>query len=179
MEIDTNSVFMRDITEHVNELFRDVDKMHLEVQKKIKEVEELYKVDKEQAIYKILSNASNFDKDDPNKVLSKKHQLKAKLKAKYKNKKFKIGNLYSLQTKVKNGSKTNTRTYILKQIIWCIDDLPVESVVVKQISGPIGNIITMNIHDCNRLHVKYESGLQILPMSLNFRQIKNKSKNEN
>lgn len=103
---------------------------------------------------------------------SAKHKLKAELKAKVKYK-FKVGDYYMLRTKSKCGSRAFKRVYQIKQIIWCINELPVSALVVKQLSGPCSNLMTMNLHDCHRMHVKYEPGLQVLSMDLNWVQIKN------
>ena len=104
---------------------------------------------------------------------SDKHKLKAKLKEEIKYR-FKIGDHYMLRIKSKSRSQHIKRIYEIKQIIWSMNEIPIQAVVVKQIAGPNSNIMTLNIHDCKRLHVKYEAGLQVLSMKLNWIKLKNK-----
>lgn len=103
------------------------------------------------------------------KSLSKR-EIKQQAKAIIR-KKFYIGETYYLK------SSTIKRQYILKKYIYAIRDDIVNIVIMKQISGPIGKIYTLTPHDCLNYHIKYEPGLQVFSMSLNWVHRK-KNKNE-
>ena len=104
-------------------------------------------------------------------VFSDKHKLKAKLKEEIPVK-FIVGNKYMLRYKQKFSRIIIQRTYLIKQIIWCIDLVPVQAVIVKPLDGQYDSRLCLNIHDCERLHVKYEPGLKVMSMKLNWIKMK-------
>lgn len=167
INFDNMSIYKRDI----QKIFEDINKQQDSINIAIKQAfaESKYKLERDNILStdkkKNIDNKENFDSP------SDKHKLKDELKSEVKQK-FSIGDFIMLRTKSKCGSERINRVYEVKQIIWCIEDLPIQSLVVKQISGPNTNGLTMNIHDCKRLHVKYEAGLQILSMKLNWIKIK-------
>lgn len=113
------------------------------------------------------------EKEDGNQApaeLSKKHQLKSEVKRSL-NKRFKfcIGSIYVLKSKSKVSAYRTVKEYVVRQIIWTMNEIPVNALVVKQISGPTSTGTSfLNVDDCKHLHVKYERGLQILSMTLNW-----------
>lgn len=91
-----------------------------------------------------------------------KRRLKKEAKAEVK-KKFICGRTYYL--KGRGGIK---KEYILKKYIYTINESIVNIVIMKQISGPRASIYTLNPYDCKRYHIKYEEGLQVFSMQMNW-----------
>lgn len=90
-----------------------------------------------------------------------KRRIKQQAKDEIK-KKFIVNAVYYLKNnKIK-------REYILKKFIYTINETIVNIVVMKQISGPKNDIFTLNRYDCLRYHIKYEEGLQVFSMSMNW-----------
>lgn len=101
--------------------------------------------------------------------LTREEYIKSKQEAKHNakkliGKKFKLGALYNLRSK---ASKV-VRTYQLKKIIWAVNDNPINVVIMKQIAGPSSIVFTLNKCDCKQFHIKYEEGLQVFSMTLNW-----------
>lgn len=145
--------------------------------KKIKSEQEMPKVNA--AVKEIIRDKHNVKYSqwpETNIAVSDKHAAKSNAKEELpaKKRKFKIGKLYTLKSKTKVTDHRVTRTYQLKQVVWTMGDVQINGLVVKQVAGP-DNYATafLNINDCKNLHVKYEAGLQILPMSLNWQEKKN------
>jgi hypothetical protein len=91
-----------------------------------------------------------------------KRRLKNEAKAQVK-KKFIIGRTYYLK-----GRGNVKKEYILKKYIYTINESIVNIVIMKQISGPKASIYTLNPYDCKRYHIKYEDGLQVFSMEMNW-----------
>ena len=98
-----------------------------------------------------------------------KSQAKAKLR-----RKFHIGEQISLKVKSKCGSTEVIRGYVVKKCIYTINGQEINAVVVKQIYGPKTRIYTLNRHDCEKFHIKFEPGLQVYSMLLNWGTFKTK-----
>ena len=98
---------------------------------------------------------------------TEKQKLKKQEKKKI-NKKFIIGDTYILRSKRVKGCKQTVKEFIIKKYIYTINDEPVNVVIVKQVSGDMSNIFTLNRNDCKKLHLKFEEGLQVYPMELNW-----------
>lgn len=92
-----------------------------------------------------------------------KRMVKSKAKSEI-NKKFVRGSYYFLKDKCSNTIKE----FELKQIIWTINDNIINALIMKQISGPNNSIFTLNKYDCKKFHIKFEPGLQIFSMDLNW-----------
>lgn len=104
--------------------------------------------------------------------LSEKHKLKSDLKSKLKHK-FKLGQFYSLKFKPKHSNYGFKCIFQVKQLVWTMDDTPVCGLVVKQVDGPSIGRQFLNVSDCKNLHIKYEQGLQIMSMHLQWAPVKN------
>lgn len=145
--------------------------------KKIKSEQEMPNVNA--AVKEIISDKHNVKYHqclETNITVSDKHVAKSNAKEELpdKKRKFKIGKLYTLKSKTKVADHRVTRTYQLKQIVWTMCDVQINGLVVKQVAGPDNHATAfLSINDCKNLHVKYEAGLQILPMSLNWQEKKN------
>lgn len=115
--------------------------------------------------------------DEENQV-SEKIKLKRQEKKKI-NKKFVVNHTYHLRTKLNNE---NRKIFVLKKFIYTINDLPVNILILKQLSGEKNKIFTLSREECKILHIKYEDGLQVWPMDLNWIDLtakKNRKKSNN
>lgn len=109
---------------------------------------------------------------DPDYEPSDKSKLLTELKNSVNNRRlFHRGAYLMLRTKLKDRTGRVEKIYQVKQVVWSIDELPVKAVVVKQLTGPNNNISALSRYDCIGLHVKYESGLQVLSMELPWVQV--------
>ena len=83
-------------------------------------------------------------------------------------KRFVIGKEYILRFRSNKNSKFIKKTYICKKFIYTMRDTVLNAIIVKQTSGPKDMIFTLSKEDCKRLHIKYEDGLQILSMKMDW-----------
>ena len=88
-----------------------------------------------------------------------------------KGRKFKIGEHYFIYP-MKN--KKLRREYVVKKTVYTIRDKQVNIVIMKQVSGSNTTRFTLNKDDCLKLHLKYEEGLEVFSMELDWKLIKNK-----
>ena len=85
-------------------------------------------------------------------------------------KKFIVGKKYFLKVR----SITNNhlyKIYELKKFIYSINNRTVNVVVMKRINDTddeTNTTFTLNRTDCAKYHIKYEKGLQVFPMELNW-----------
>ena len=84
---------------------------------------------------------------------------------------YKLGDVLTLKSKIRDGSKKIIKKFIVKKIIWSICSNPVNVIVVKQIEGPVNNM-SLTKADCKKYHIKYEENLQVYSMLTNFIKIK-------
>lgn len=103
-------------------------------------------------------------------VLVRKMISKNKAKS-FINRKFKIGDILVLRGKIKDGSERNVKEFEVKKVIWSVKSQPVNVLILKQLSG-INTNMSLNKNDCKKYHIKYEPGLQVYSMSLNFNKKK-------
>lgn len=133
-------------------------------------------------------SAKNENIMDPDHEPSEKSQLLTSLKDSVQNiKRFKIGNHLMLRTKLLDRTGRHEKIFVVRQIVWSIEDIVIKGIVVKQLSGINMNMGSLSRYDCQRLHVKYEPGLQIMSMELpwimvndaKLKCLKSKTKNNN
>ena len=86
-------------------------------------------------------------------------------------KKFKVGEHYFIYPM--NNRKIR-REYVVKKTVYKILDKEVNIVIMKQINGSQTTKFTLNKDDCQKLHIKYEDGLEVFSMELDWKLIKNK-----
>lgn len=104
-----------------------------------------------------------------------KQRFKNEQKAIHKKKqKWVIGGHYIQKIKPKDGSKTLVWEYELIKFVYTINDYPMNSLIVKRVSGPDEQIYTVGHNDCKRLHIKYQPGLQIMSMDTPNLKLKTK-----
>ena len=84
---------------------------------------------------------------------------------------FKIGDHYTLSSVACDGFEAKTKTYELVGIVNKFADVDVDSLIVKQVDGHQGIVYTLSKNDCHFLGVKYEKGLQLLPITLNWKHV--------
>lgn len=92
-----------------------------------------------------------------------KHEAKRKMK-----KRFKVGNNYILRIKPKDGSREVIMGFQCKKFIYTMNDMPMNIVIMKQLYGDEGKKYTLDRHECQKFHVKYEPGLEVWPMGVNW-----------
>ena len=105
-------------------------------------------------------------------LIRKKKKAKNEAKALVKNN-YKIGDILLLRGKVRNGSERLVKKFEVKKVIWSVKGQPVNILILKQLSG-VNNNITMTKNDCKKYHIKYEEGLQVYSMLLNFSKLTKK-----
>ena len=94
-----------------------------------------------------------------------------------KDKKFTIGGIYYIYP---FSNRRLKKTYVLKKYIYTINEEEVRAVIMKQIAGSTtGKKYTLNRTDCLMLHLKYEPGLEVFSMDLDWKLKNNKQKNGN
>lgn len=92
-----------------------------------------------------------------------KHSVKKSI-----NKKFRLGEIYYLKNKNKQTGMYEVREFVLKKIIYTVKDQPVEVLIMKQIDGPVNTSFVLSKAECALFHIKYEPGLQIWSMRMNW-----------
>lgn len=113
---------------------------------------------------KILSNPVN--KKKKTKMNEVKHAVKSESKLK-----FTVGKEYKLRRK--SLYSMVEKRYICKGVVWKIKNEPVGIVVMKCTEHqPDEYIFTLGKHDCRRLHIKFEPGLQVFSIKEKFIEVK-------
>lgn len=115
---------------------------------------------------------------DLKKAIDKLNEYKNKKKAKDEAKsfvkvKYKVGDTVILRGKIRDGSERIVKKFEVKKVIWSIHSNPVNILILKQLEGPNNNR-SLDKNDCKKYHIKYEPGLQVYSMMLNFSKIKKK-----
>lgn len=86
---------------------------------------------------------------------------------------YKIGDYIVLRGKIKDGSEPIVKKFEVKKVIWSIHANPVNILILKQLEG-VNNNRSLDKNDCLKYHIKYEPGLQVYSMMLNFSKIRRK-----
>lgn len=103
-------------------------------------------------------------------IIAKKKKSKDEAK-KLINRKFNVGDILLLRGKYKDGSARNEKYFEVKKVIWSLKGQIVNALILKQLSGTNNNM-SLTKKDCVKYHVKYEPGLQVYPMNLDFKKRK-------
>lgn len=90
---------------------------------------------------------------------------------------FKENCVYLLKRESLDGSEQQEKTYLLVKYIHDIFGIVLDCLVVKQLSGNNEKIFTLTKSDCSLLNIEYQSGLQILPSQLNWKEVKENDDN--
>jgi len=86
--------------------------------------------------------------------------------------KFVKGEKYALSGMSCEGFEMPEKVYELVAVHDKYDDININSVIVKQISGDRDKIFTLSKNDCAHIGIEYENGLQLFPNHLNWRRLK-------
>lgn len=113
--------------------------------------------------------------ENPALLLRTKQQLKNQAKSKVK-RKFKVGEHISLKLKIKGGDRDIIKGFRVVKFVYTINNYEANILILKQISGPQRNIYTLNRHDCRKLHIKYQPGLQVFSMFMNWGRLRTNKK---
>ena len=92
-----------------------------------------------------------------------KHKAKKKIKTK-----FKIGRYYYQRIKPKDGSANIVIKYQCVKTIYSIKDIETNIVIMRQITPYDGRKFTLDRQECQKFHIKYEPGLEVWPMEINW-----------
>ena len=92
-----------------------------------------------------------------------KHKAKNRIKTK-----FKIGRYYYQRIKPKDGSQNIVIKYQCVKTIYSIKDIETNIVIMRQITPYDGRKFTLDRQECQKFHIKYEPGLEVWPMEINW-----------
>jgi len=92
-----------------------------------------------------------------------KHRAKKRIKTK-----FKIGRYYYQRIKSKDGSPNIVIKYQCVKTIYSIKDIETNIVIMRQITPYDGRKFTLDRQECAKFHIKYEPGLEVWPMEINW-----------
>jgi len=92
-----------------------------------------------------------------------KHRAKNRIKTK-----FKIGRYYYQRIKPKDGSPDIIIKYQCVKTIYSVNDIEMGIVIMKQITPFEGKKFTLDKHECQKFHIKFEPGLEVWPMDINW-----------
>lgn len=109
--------------------------------------------------------------DNNSTTVNSSYKLKniAKNKAKRSiNKRFKVGGRYFLHLKSRDGSRYILKEYICKKFIYSLNDNIMNIVIMQQIAGEVDKKFTLNKNECKQFHIKYEPGLEVYSMDMNW-----------
>jgi hypothetical protein len=109
--------------------------------------------------------------DNNSTTVNSSYNLKniAKNKAKRSiNKRFKVGGRYFLHLKSRDGSRYIVKEYICKKFIYSLNDNIMNIVIMQQVAGEVDKKFTLNKNECKQFHIKYEPGLEVYSMDMNW-----------
>ncbi len=89
-----------------------------------------------------------------------------------------IGQHYSLKGIECDDFTMPTKIYELVAILDTVNGINVDSVIMKQISGPSGVIFTLTKTDCSDLNIPFQQGLQIFPKNMQWNLVVEDKKEE-
>lgn len=84
---------------------------------------------------------------------------------------FIVGEKYALKGVACDGFEMKEKVYKLIGLIDTYGGVPIESVIVKQVSGETGNIYTLSKNDCSKLGIEFQQGLQLFPKRLPWTRV--------
>lgn len=84
---------------------------------------------------------------------------------------YKVGDRVVLRGKIRDGSERIVKKFEVVKVIWSIRSKPVNILILRQYEGPNNNR-SLDKNDCKKYHIKYEPGLQVYSMMLNFSKIR-------
>ena len=109
--------------------------------------------------------------DNNLETVNSTYKLKNNAKNKAKrsiDKRFKIGGRYFLHLKSRDGSRYILKEYICKKFIYSLNDNIMNIVIMQQVAGEVDKKFTLNKNECKQFHIKYEPGLEVYSMDMNW-----------
>lgn len=104
----------------------------------------------------------------------KEEKLTAKQEAKKQIKtKFIIGHIYRLAYRA-NDKYYKQKTFKLIKFIYTINNNPVNILILKSLDNEHYHKFSLNKNECLKYHIKYQPGLEVYPMNLNWIDITEK-----
>ena len=88
---------------------------------------------------------------------------------------FTVGANYTLKGVECDDFSMPTKEYQLLGVVDSLDGITLDSLIMKQISGPSSTIFSLTKSDCKKLGIDFQEGLQLFPKNLNWE----KSQTEN
>lgn len=92
--------------------------------------------------------------------------------------KYTIGKVYSLRGAECDDFKMPSKEYVLVAIVSNINEINLDSLVMKQISGNVGTIFSLTKNDCRLLNIEFQQGLQLFPKNLDWKEVKEEKEDE-
>lgn len=86
--------------------------------------------------------------------------------------KYIVGNIYSLRGAECDDFKMPSKEYELVAIVSNVNEINLDSLVMKQISGNVGTIFSLTKNDCRLLNIEFQQGLQLFPKNLDWKEVK-------
>lgn len=82
------------------------------------------------------------------------------------------GEKYALKGTPCEGFEMPTKIYELVAVHDKFNDIDINSIIVKQISGDNSKIFTLSKNDCQHIGIEYEPGLQLFPKDMKWELVK-------
>lgn len=93
--------------------------------------------------------------------------------------KYCVGDRYILQGCECDEFDMPIKEYELKGVLGTVNGIVLDSLVMKQISGPTSTIFSLTKGDCNTLNIPFERELQIFPQNLNWVKVSQTEETKN
>ena len=84
--------------------------------------------------------------------------------------KFIVGHIYKLMD-TKRNKFFIPRIFKCVKFIYSIKNIPVNIVIMKAIDNKVSQKFSLNQTECYKFHIKYEPGLEVYSMTLNWKDI--------
>lgn len=97
-----------------------------------------------------------------------KREAKEKIKTK-----FIIGHIYRLAYRT-NSKYYTQKTFKLIKFIYTINNTPVHILIMKSLDNENYHKFSLNKNECLKYHIKYQPGLEVYSMNLNWIDVTNK-----
>lgn len=108
--------------------------------------------------------------------IESKQEAKREAKKKVKTK-FITGHIYKLAYRT-NDKYYKQRTFKLIKFIYTINNNPVHILIMKSLDNERFHKFSLNKNECLKYHIKYQPGLEVYSMNLNWVDITNKYNKE-
>lgn len=91
---------------------------------------------------------------------------------------FVIGDTYVMKSEDCGDFEMPTKKYKLVGVVKMVNDVELNSLVMKQIEGEQSMIFSLSKNDCKMLNIEFEHGLQLFPMNLGWVNVSKETKEE-